>query len=1205
MRRNTISWFRWVLVVATTALLVVPLAVNAQSGLVAPGNPAATIGDSTVTLSWTYPNDSSITKYQISTDGGSNFINILCGNSMATGYTVTGLTNGTSYTFQVRAYDESGPGASATVTATPLFDAPTELTAWPGDEYVALRWVESQDSRVSGYEVSSNGGVTYSLVEDKGHESETFGYTVLGLTNGTNYTIAVRAVNGAAATLNATPVLRALSRLKAIPGYDQVTLSWRYPNDDRIAEYQFSSDGGNSYTSVASDSTDLIPYSEGNPSRNFIKYTITGLTNGTSYSFKVRTANASNTVIGAEAPAPLSPGVTATPLFTAPRNLTAAPADGQVTLSWVDPNTTAISKYQLKIGSGAFADIPSSGATTTSHTVDNLTNYTSYTFTVRAYDSNAAGPSAAVTAYPVAGPTAAPDDLKATPADGQVTLTWKDPNNAAITGYEVSSDGGASYSSITGSGYTTIIVLNLTNWTSYPFTVRAVNASGAGAPSKTVNATPGKAPGEPSNLTATPKHERVELSWDAPNDPTNTTPTAGYKVRYKKTNDSDWEKWVDYNVKKEVTIDGLENATSYDFAVRAYNYIGDGAIGVLTASPVATAPVAPINLIAARGDGDGEVTLTWTDTNNYEGSTDYEISSDGGTIYRDIGKGVRDSGTTTISYPYGYLTNGTEYTFTVRAVNSAGNSLSSSQVKATPLFAAPKSLQASPGGGQVTLSWDDPFYSIYNTNTITGYQLSIDGGAFAAMGGSVATTTEHTVTGRAGGTEQEFTVRAVNGVAATVSETPLFASPADLTTMVGDQQITLNWTDPVNPAISGYEVSSANGANYTPISGSIATTTSHIVQNLSNGTEYTFAVRAVNCPANGAAAMVAAKPLFDAPTGLTATAGDRQVMLIWDDPGNSNISGHEVSSDGGTNYSAISDGDTDPTTISHTVTGLTGGTNYTFAVRAVNGAPAMVTATPVGQYPPPTPTPEQTEEPTAERKPTPTATPEPTRQVVLATPTPEPTRTPVVTATPVGQYPPPTPPPVPGRPRNLTAAPDDRAIALSWTAAEDNGSPIMKYQLQLDDGPWTDISGGATANSLTVTGLVNDVRYTFSVRAVNGMGEGAVASVTAAPQVNLVDSEPEETPVPTPEPTPTPEQTEEPTAERKPTPTATPEPTQQVVLATPTPEPTRTPVVMETPVPLSAGGAVAATPTAAPVAGPTPQPTATQMPALSPNPPKR
>ena len=369
-----------------------------------------------------------------------------------------------------------------------------------------------------------------------------------------------------------------------------------------------------------------------------------------------------------------------------------------------------------------------------------------------------------------------------------------------------------------------------------------------------------------------------------------------------------------------------------------------GTISQLTTSPVAKAPVAPINLSAAPGDG--EVTLTWTDTRNDEILENYDISSDGGASYRGIGTNVSDSGTTTVSYTVMGLTNGTVYTFKVKAENSAGTGPPSDPgVTETPLFATPRGLQASPGGGQVTLSWDDPVFSVYNTNTITGYELSIDGGTnYSSITGSGATTTEHTVTGLTGGTAQTFAVRAVKGVAATVSETPLFTPPAYLAAIVGDQQIELNWTDPENTFISGYEVSSDNGTNYTPI----ATTTSHTVLNLSNGTEYSFAVRAVNCPANGAAAMVAAAtPLFAAPTGLTATAGDRQVMLSWTDPGNSNISGYEVSSDGGTNYSAISDGDSEPTTISHTVRDLAGGTSYTFAVRAVNGAPATVTATPL------------------------------------------------------------------------------------------------------------------------------------------------------------------------------------------------------------------------------------------------------------------
>ena len=1098
--RNAIPQLGWVLVAVAAALLIVPLAIHAESGPAAPANLTAIASDGQLKLSWADPNDPSITKYQISTDGGSYFVNILC-NNLATEHTVTGLTSGTSYTFQVRVYDNSGPGASATVTATPLFDAPTNFEAWPGDGYVALRWVESEDSRITGYEVSKDGGLNYSKVEDKGHESETFGYSVLGLTNGTNYTIKVRAVYGAAATLNRTPVIPALSSLRATPGYGRVTLSWRDRDDSRIAKYQFSSDGGNSYTSVASNSNDLIDYTEDN--KNYIKYSVIGLTNGTPYTFKVRTANDADTVIGAA-----SETVSATPLFAAPSNLTAAPGDGQVMLSWDDPETTEISKYQLKIGGGSFTDIPSSGATTTSHTVDNLTNYTSYTFELRAYDSNAAGPSAAVTASPVAGPTAAPDNLQATPADGQVTLSWDDPGNAAITGYEVSSDGGANYNAISGSDASTTshTVDNLTNWTRYSFAVRAVNASGAGAPSKTVSAEPGVVPGDVGNFTATPKHERVELSWV---DPTSHLRTDGYKVRYKKTNDAAWEEWSTLGnyggTTTEFTIYDLTNSESHDFEVLAYNYIGYGPTSNKTVTPVPEVPTKPTGLSAVPGDG--EVTLTWDDPPDDEKSSivEYKVSVDGFDNYVRIDDKYR-------SYTYAYLTNGTKYSFEVRANNSAGDSLSSGAKEATPLLAAPKGLQASPGGGQVTLSWADP-----GNSNISGYELSIDGGEFAAIDDSGGATTEHTVTGLAGGTEQEFAVRAVNGLAATVRETPLFALPADLTAMVGDQNITLNWTDPVNAAISGYEVSSDGGTNYIPISGSGATTTEHTVPNLSNGTEYSFAVRAVNCPANGAAAMVSETPLFAAPTGLTATAGYGEVTLTWDDPENTNISGYQLSIDGGT-FAEI--GGSDEDTTGHTVGSLTGGTSYTFAVRAENGAATMVSETPLfvaptgltatagyGEVTLDWTNPGNSNITSYELSSDGGTNYSPISGSMATTTNHKVTdltggtsyiiavravnisltgAAAMVNATPLF-----------AAPENLSAAPGDGEVTLTWS--DPGNSSISGYEISIDGGEFAAIGGSdASTTGHTVDNLSNGTAYSFVVRAVNASGEGASSDTVSA-----------------------------------------------------------------------------------------------------------
>ena len=1107
-RRNSIPRFRWLLVVVAAALLVVPLTVHAQSeDLAAPSELTATIGDEQVTLNWTDPGNSNITKYQISTDGGSNFINILCGGSMPTGHTVMGLTNGTSYTFRVRAYDDSGPGASATVTATPLLDAPTEFVAWPGDNYVQLRWKESQDSRISGYQVSKDGGLNYSNVKDQGHESETFGYSIYQLINGTNYTIKVRAVNGKAATLNATPVIPALSRLEATPGYGRVTLSWRKRDHDRIANYQFSSDGGASYTSVAYDSIDLVSYKENN--LDFLKYTIAGLTNGTLYTFKVRAADADDTVIGAEAPPETEAPLMATPLFAAPSNLTAAPGAGQVTLSWDDPETTEISKYQLKIDNGAFADIPNSDAATTSHTVTSLTDGTSYTFELRAYDSSAAGPSAELTAYPVLGPTDPPDNLQATPADSQVTLTWDDPGNSAITGYQVSSDGGANYSVISGSGASTTsyTVTGLTNFTTYWFTLRAVNSSGSGAPSKLVRSEPGEVPGAVLNLTATPKHERVELDWNDP-DTTIHDRNDGYRVRYKKTTDNAWGEWIRVDnpggSDNGLNIYKLTNNESYDFEVLAYNYIGDGPTSSKTVTPLPEVPSAPTNLIATPGDG--EVTLTWDDppANEKSSTDDYKVSFNGFETYRSTDKP---------SYTYADLTNGTTYSFEVRANNSAGDSLSSEVKEATPLFAAPKGLQASPGGRQVTLTWDNP-----GDSSISGYEVSSNDGAdYTPISGSDADTTEHTVTGLTGGTEKTFAVRAVNGVAAKVRAAPLFASPAELTALVGDQQITLTWTDPGNSAISGYEISSDGGDNYTPISGSGDTTNSHIVQNLSNGTEYSFAVRAVNCPANGAAAMVSETPLFDAPTGLTATAGYGEVMLTWTNPLNSNITGYELSIDGGTNYIPISD--SDYTTTSHTVTGLTGGTSYTFEVRAENGAAAMVSATPLFAAP----TGLTAEAGDGQVK---LIWSDPGNSTITGyelsidggafaeivgsdAATTSHTATGLINgrsytfavravngaAAMVDATP--TPLAAPAKPTTFAAAPGDGQVTLSWDDPLNNS--ISSYELSIDGGAFAEIVGSdASTIGHTVDNLSNGTAYTFAVRAVNASGEGASSDTVSA-----------------------------------------------------------------------------------------------------------
>jgi hypothetical protein len=100
-------------------------------------------------------------------------------------------------------------------------------------------------------------------------------------------------------------------------------------------------------------------------------------------------------------------------------------------------------------------------------------------------------------------------------------------------------------------------------------------------------------------------------------------------------------------------------------------------------------------------------------------------------------------------------------------------------------------------------------------------------------------------------------------------------------------------------------------------------------------------VRKRRRPNNGAG-----KP--DAVTNLAATAGNTQVSLTWDEPtynGGEEITAYEVTADNWANKVTKTASE-----LSHTCTGLTNGTEYTFKVRAVNangaGAESSVQATP-------------------------------------------------------------------------------------------------------------------------------------------------------------------------------------------------------------------------------------------------------------------
>jgi hypothetical protein len=129
---------------------------------------------------------------------------------------VTGLTNGTEYTFTVTAsnsFGSSTSGSSNSVTPAGVPATPSAPTQSAGNASVALSWTapSANGSAITDYKIyyaTSEAG-TYTLFSDT--VSTTTSVTVTGLTNGTAYYFKIAAVNSvgdsalSAASASSTP----------------------------------------------------------------------------------------------------------------------------------------------------------------------------------------------------------------------------------------------------------------------------------------------------------------------------------------------------------------------------------------------------------------------------------------------------------------------------------------------------------------------------------------------------------------------------------------------------------------------------------------------------------------------------------------------------------------------------------------------------------------------------------------------------------------------------------------------------------------------------------------------------------------------------------------------------------------------------------------------------------------------------------------
>ena len=1041
----------------------------AQSAPAKPTGLTVEDGNTQVRLRWLGPNDPTITHWQyarklepLSSQGTASFgpwTEIPGSGSATRRHTAIGLLNNRTYRFKVRAVNAVGPGREsdeATGEPYPAYPAkPAGFRALPGDRKVLLIWDHADDVSIQGWEFRQKeaDGRYGSWAAVPGSDADTTSHTVGDLENGTGYVFQIQAFNSAGTgrrsdERSATPtptVPEKPTGFSVEAGNGKATLTWDDPGNETISKWQYAYRTTGGY----GDWIDMA-----GSGATTVRHIVAMLENDTTHTFKIRAVND----IGAGSE---SDEVAAAPMARAPQKPTgfiALAGNGQVTLSWADPSDASIVKWQYAYrttgGYGHWTDIPGSSAATTSHVVLELANGTVHTFKLRAVNEVGPGPeSDEVSSTPLSVP-AKPSGFMAMAGDAQAALSWDDPLNSTITGWQYSyrtSAGYGAWTDIQGSHTATTghTVTDLSNGVEHWFKIRAVNAGGEGMESDAVAATPRAVPEKPSGFRAEAGNTQARLFWNDPGD----NSISGWQYAFRTT--GAYGAWTEIAGSgpstARHTVTGLANNKAHAFRVRALNASGAGAESdEAVATPREAVPARPSGFRAEPGDG--EVLLAWDDPDDasIRGWQFKSRKSEG--EYRPQWNEVPGSDARTVRYTVTGLENGATYIFKIRAVNAA-NGPESEERSAAPRSlrpAAPTGLRARPGDAEVALAWDDP-----GDPAITGWQFALrtTGGfeGWTDIPGSDATTTAYTATGLENGVRHVFKLRAVNehgggaeSVEVSAEPIPVPARPTGLAATPGDEQVMLAWDDPGDATIIRWQhrVSAAGeSGDWTDIPNSGPGTVSHIVTGLDNGAVYSFRIRARNGSGFGRESDdVTAIPYSTPgePTGFTARPGNREVLLEWREADNPAITGWEYNqrrTDGEYEEDWTYILDSGPATTSYVVPGLEIGASYVFKIRMVVGERTGA----------------ESEEATV------------------------------------------TLPPLPARPTGLAATPGDGRVLLEWTASDD--SSVIRWQYAFDtegvDGEWIEIPGSDAATTrYEVTGLRNGARHTFRIRASNSSGFG-------------------------------------------------------------------------------------------------------------------
>ncbi len=538
------------------------------------------------------------------------------------------------------------------------------------------------------------------------------------------------------------------------------------------------------------------------------------------------------------------PTYCAAPERLVPKDLTASPASGQVTLSW--NSVFGASRYSVKRGTTASSLMALAAPVSSSFVDSEVQNLTTYYYAVSAINGQSGAESnnsATVSATPAV--LRAPENLLALASNAQVALAW-----GAVTGassYRVVRSG----TTLNVGAVTAYVDSPLVNGMTYTYYVYATPAAGGeGAHSNTASATPAGPPSAPSSLSATASGTAVGLSWAA------SPGATSYNLLRSAVSGSGYVSVATSLAGTNYTNTGLVAATTYYYVVQGANLYGTGS----TSAPASatTVPAAPTGVSALGGVG--QIAISWAAAPK---ATGYNLlrSATSGSGYLGV---TGASGLTGTSYVNSGLAAGSTWYYVLEAVNAAGTSARSAQVQSPTAPAAPNSLAwSAPAAGQVKVTWAP---SVAATSYNLKRSAAVSGGPYTT---SVATGITNPAVGYTDsalgpGTNYYYVASAVNAAGQGPDSTQVTAltrpaAPALNTPTVGNGSVGLSWSAVVSATSYGVKRATVVGGPYTTVA--TVTAASHTNTGLTNGLTYYYVVSATNAAGEGpASAQVSGRP---------------------------------------------------------------------------------------------------------------------------------------------------------------------------------------------------------------------------------------------------------------------------------------------------------------------------------------------------------